>query len=152
MTLTLGIAQHVTFLGMRDDVPALLSRASIVVHASVLGEPFGQVVIEGMAAGKPVIASNGGAIPEIVIPGVTGLLHEMGDHVGLAEAIVSLLADPVRADAMGEAGRERVREFFTIDQAARTIEGVYEEMLSQGSGGVRSLKSATQNLQRQEGS
>lgn len=125
----LALTDRVEFLGFREDVPALLGRTDIVVHASTLGEPFGQVVIEGMAAGKPVIATDGGALPEIVLPGETGLLVPMGDAPAMAAAMITLLADPVRAEAMGAAGRRRVRERFTIAHTARSIEGIYEYLL-----------------------
>jgi len=129
MVCDLGLEDHVKFLGFREDVPALLAQADIVVHASTLGEPFGQVVIEGMAAGKPVIATDGGALPEIVIPNETGLLVPMGDAPAMAEAMRTLLSDPVRAAAMGVAGRQRVRERFTIAHTARKLEGIYEYLL-----------------------
>jgi len=129
MVCDLGLEDHVNFLGFREDVPALLAQADIVVHASTLGEPFGQVVIEGMAAGKPVIATDGGALPEIVIPGVTGLLMPMGDAPAMAEAMAALLSDPARAAAMGAAGCLRAQERFTISQTVRKLEGIYEYLL-----------------------
>ena len=82
-----------------------------------------------MAAGKPIIATDGGALPEIVLPGETGLLVPMGDAPALAEAIASLLAGPARAAAMGAAGRRRVRERFTIAHTVRKLEGIYEYLL-----------------------
>ena len=128
----LGLAEgeQVTFWGQRDDVPALMSRTDILVHASTLGEPFGQVVIEGMAAGKPVIATEGGALPEIVLPGETGLLVPMGNAEAMAEAVCALLSDPARAAAMGAAGRRRVQEKFTITHTVRKVETVYDRMLN----------------------
>lgn len=129
MVQDLAVADQVEFLGFRDDVPALLAQVDVVVHASTLGEPFGQVVIEGMAAAKPVIATNGGALPEIVLPGETGLLVPMGDAPAMAEAIQTLLADPVRAAAMGIAGRRRVQNRFTISHTARKIEKLYDYLL-----------------------
>jgi len=126
----LGIAGQVMFWGFREDVPALLERTDILVHASTLGEPFGQVVIEGMAAGKPVIATDGGALPEIVLPGETGLLVRMGDAADMASAVAALLTDPAWAAAMGAAGRRRVQERFTITQTARKVEEVYDQMLA----------------------
>ena len=129
MVRDLGLEDQVEFLGFREDVPALLAGVDLVVHASTLGEPFGQVVIEGMAAGKAVIATDGGALPEIVIPGVTGLLVPMGDAPAMAEAMAALLSNPARAEAMGAAGRERVRERFTIGHTVRKLEGIYEYLL-----------------------
>ena len=130
----LGITGQVELLGFRDDVPALLARTDIVVHASTHGEPFGQVVIEGMASGKPVIATDGGALPEIVADGTSGLLVPMGDAPAMAAAIAGLIADPARARAMGRAGRERVRECFTLHQTACKMQTVYDGMLSRERG------------------
>ena len=126
----LEMTARVEFLGFRDDIPALMPQIDVVVHASILGEPFGQVVIEGMAAGKPLVATDGGALPEIVVPGETGLLVPMGDDLAMAEALRALLSDPIRARAMGEAGRERVARLFTIRHTARKVETVYEKVFA----------------------
>lgn len=125
----LGIEGRVEFLGFRDDVPALLAETDIVVHASTLGEPFGQVVIEGMAAGRPVVATDGGALPEIVTDGETGLLVPPGDADALARALMTLLDDPARARALGAAGRARVRERFTIARTRDRIQTLYDQIL-----------------------
>ncbi len=125
----LGIGGRTEFLGFQEDIPGVLARTDIVVHASTHGEPFGQVVIEGMAAGKPVVATEGGALPEIVENGVTGLLTPMGDAPALASALCGLLADPARARALGEAGRRRARDRFTITQTAAKVEAVYDRLL-----------------------
>ena len=122
----LQVTDCVEFLGFHENIPALLAQVNIVVHASTLGEPFGQVVIEGMAAGKPVIATNGGALPEIVIPGETGLLVPMCDAPAMAEAMMQLLANPGQAAAIGAAGKLRVGEHFTISHTARKLEGIYD--------------------------
>ncbi len=125
----LGLTKQIVLLGFRHDVPALIDDSDIVAHASVLGEPFGQVVVQGMAAGKPVVATNGGALPEIVVPGETGLLVPMGDAPAMARAFTELLADPVRAKEMGEAGRRRVSERFTMTQTLHALESVYTRLL-----------------------
>ena len=129
MSHELGIADHIKFLGFREDIPALLEETDLLVHASVLGEPFGQVVIEGMAAGKPVIATDGGALPEIVVPGETGILVPMGDAPAMARAIQDILNDKARAQRMGAAGQRRVQERFTIHHTAQKVEVLYANML-----------------------
>lgn len=126
---SLSLDEAVEFLGFRKDVPDLLTNLDILVHASTTGEPFGQVVVQGMAAGLPVVATNGGGIPEIVLSGKTGLLVPMGDADAMAEAILRLLADPQGAKAMGRAGRLRVEQLFTIEEAARKVESLYETLL-----------------------
>lgn len=127
---SLSLDPPVEFLGFRTDVPQLIAQLDILVHASTIGEPFGQVVIEGMASGKPVVATNGGGVPEIVQDGVTGILVPMDDAPSLAEAICRLLSDPGAAVRMGRCGRKRVLEHFTIAQTADRVEAVYDSLLS----------------------
>jgi len=127
---TLGLSECVEFTGFRKDVPDLIRQLDVLVHASTIGEPFGQVVVEGMIAGKPVVATNGGGVPEIVQDGVTGWLVPMGESAPMAEAIVKLLEDPERAEQMGAAGRQRVKDHFSIALTARRVEAVYDEVLA----------------------
>jgi glycosyltransferase involved in cell wall biosynthesis len=122
----LGIARAVRFLGFRPDVQELITKLQILVHASILGEPFGQVIVEGMAAGKPVVATNGGGVPEIVIDGVTGFLVPMGDATAMAAAIGRLLENPKMMNEMGTAGQRRAESHFSIDQTVRKIEQIYQ--------------------------
>jgi glycosyltransferase involved in cell wall biosynthesis len=125
----LGLANCVEFTGFRSDVLQLVEEMDVLVHASITGEPFGQVIVEAMAAGKPVVATNGGGVPEIVRHGVTGLLVPMGDAEAMARAICELLADPVRAEQMGLAGRDRVLRRFTVQVTARRLEYVFSKVL-----------------------
>jgi starch synthase len=117
----------------RPEVVQLLSHASVFVCPS-LYEPFGLVNLEAMACGLPVVATAVGGIPEIVVDGVTGHLvpvpeNGVGLGAALAESTVSLLKDPARARAMGEAGRERVLRHFTWRTiAARTVD-LYASLL-----------------------
>jgi glycosyltransferase involved in cell wall biosynthesis len=125
----LGLSQ-LAFLGFVHDVENALAHLDIVVHASTVGEPFGQVIIEAMAAAKPVIATNGGGVPEILEHNVTGLLVPMNDPAALAEALRTLLRAPERAHEMGVCGRERVRHFFTIERTAQGVCEAYEGLLN----------------------
>lgn len=137
---SLGLNGCLEWTGFRTDVPDLLQKLDILVHASTTGEPFGQVVVEGMLAGKPIVATNGGGVPEIVQDGVTGILVPMSDDKAMSAAIIELLRGPARAQAMGQAGRRRVLDHFTIEQTARKVEAVYEEVLRRKGG-----KSAARN-------
>ncbi len=128
LTESLGISDLVTFTGFRKDVQNMIADMDLIVHASTTGEPFGQVIIEGMAAGKPVVATDGGGVPEIVEDGKTGILVPMGDVQAMADAIGRMLADPALAADMGARGRERVRDYFTIERKARNVEAVYQGM------------------------
>jgi glycosyltransferase involved in cell wall biosynthesis len=125
----LGITSNVEFLGFQGDIPKLLKDVTLVAHASCLGEPFGQVVVEGMAAGKPVVATDGGALPEVVVDGETGLLAPMGDASAMARAILTILNDPARGVAMGQAGRRRVQDRFMIHHSVASLEKIYGELL-----------------------
>jgi glycosyltransferase involved in cell wall biosynthesis len=126
----LGLEHSVKFVGFVEDVSGHIAQLDIVVHASTTGEPFGQVIIEGMAEQKPIIATNGGGVPEIVEDGITGLLVPMGDAPRMAEAIDYLLTHPDVATEMGIRGRERVQTHFTIQKTARMVEAVYREVLA----------------------
>jgi glycosyltransferase involved in cell wall biosynthesis len=130
MVEELGLQSCVEFTGFRNDVPALMAELDILVHASITGEPFGQVVIEGMMTGIPVVATRGGGIPEIVEEGRTGMLVPMGDAQAMASAICSLLNDKQRAAAMGLRGYQRARDHFDIALTARRVEAVYERLLT----------------------
>ena len=128
MASQLGIQHAVEFAGFRDDVAQRLRAVHILVHASVSGEPFGQVIVEGMAAGKAVVATNGGGVPEIVVHGETGLLVPMDDPTAMADAICALLRNPAWSTHLGRLGRARVLERFTADRSARDVEAVYDRM------------------------
>ena len=121
----------VEFTGFRQDIPQRIDQLDVLVHASTTGEPFGQVITEGMIAGKPVVATHGGGVPEIVVHGVTGLLVPMGDANEMAEAICWLLENLEQASIMGEAGRERALNHFTVDKTAPLLEEVFEEVLGE---------------------
>jgi len=125
----LGVGGQVRCLGFRSDVMTVLSELTLLVHASTSGEPFGQVIVEGMAAGLPVVATNGGGVPEIVVEGETGLLVPMGDAPAMADAIRRMLTQPTLAWKMGEAGRLRVESKFTIKQTASKVEHIYRTLL-----------------------
>jgi glycosyltransferase involved in cell wall biosynthesis len=131
----LEIEDCVDFMGFRSDVPALINEFDVLVHASITGEPFGQVVTEAMVVAKPVVATRGGGVPEIVQDGLTGLLVPMNDAPAMAEAVCQLLADPERARQMGLAGRERALRHFTVEGTARRLESVFEKVLDRA--GVR---------------
>jgi len=129
MTQSLGVENDVEFLGFRSDVAAVLRDLDILVHASTSADPCPSTVLEGMAYGLPVIGSDGGGVPEMIVEGKTGLLVPMGDSDKLAEAIRSLLDNPEKALSMGRAGHTRVKEHFTTARVARQVEDVYARVL-----------------------
>ena len=123
-----GLSGVLDFLGFQNDIAPLIRSLDILVHASVVGEPFGQVIVQGMASAKPVVATDGGGVPETVVDGVTGLLVPMADAAAMARAVSALLADPAAARQMGLRGRERVLAHFTIEQSTRRVTEVYERV------------------------
>ena len=124
----LGLAGRVIWTGLRDDVPQLLRLCDVFVLPSV-GEPFGRVLVEAMAVGKPVIGTNSGGVPEVIVEGETGLMVSPEDPYALAEAVAELLSDPPRAQKMGAAGLERARQLFDSDRVAAEVQKVYRELL-----------------------
>ena len=118
----------------RPDVIQLLSHATVFVCPSVY-EPLGIVNLEAMACGTAVVASAVGGIPEVVVDGETGLLVPYdeadpgGFEAGLAARTAELLTDPLRADRMGRAGRERAVRSFGWDTIAQRTREVYETAL-----------------------
>lgn len=128
LSRTLGLDHVVTFTGFLQNVSGRVAELAIVVHASILAEPFGLVLIEGMAQSKPIVATRGGGPLEIVVDGETGLLVPMGDPGAMAEAIAALLSDPERARRMGQHGRQRVADHFTMDRTARDVEAIYRTL------------------------
>ena len=108
----LGLGGRVAFLGARDDVPDILAATDVLVHCPTAPEPFGRVLAEAMAAGRPVVAARAGGIPEIVEHEVTGLLVATGDVHRFAAAVLRLLADPGLRGRLGDAARRRAESLF----------------------------------------
>lgn len=125
----LGLGGRAHFVGYRSDIPQVLAAFDVLVHSAIEPEPFGRVIIEGLAARVPVVAARAGAVPEILTDGVDGLLVSPGDPAELARAIGRLLADRDLAARLAAAGRARVEQTFTAEGVARAVERVYEELL-----------------------
>lgn len=126
----LGIDPCVVFAGARRDIPSVLSQMEVFVLPS-LYEGFGIAIVEAMAAGRPVVATAVGGIPEIVIHGETGLLVPAGDPLALSAAIQDLLSHPAKARMFGERGQRRARERFAIESVVKRHEELYETLLAQ---------------------
>jgi len=119
LSRSLGLESRVSFLGLRDDVPELLNRADVVVHPAIYGEPFGLAIAEAMAAGRPVIASRVGGIPELIQHERTGLLVTPGDVEALARAIDTLNENPEYRLQLAAAARRALIEQFGVERCAR---------------------------------
>jgi len=120
----LTLAQHVRFLGMRRDIPAILSAADIHISASHY-EGFPNNVLEAMCAGLPVVATAVGGVPEQVVDEGTGLLVPPREPAALARAVLTLAEDPSRREALGTAGRERVAREFALRRSVTALEQAY---------------------------
>jgi glycosyltransferase involved in cell wall biosynthesis len=124
----LDIAERVEFIGFKEDVAAELASFDILVHASTIPEPFGQVVLEGLAAGKAVVAAGAGGPTEIITHGRDGLLYEPGDADALAAALTTLAADPALRGRLGHAGVIRSQD-FAPDAIAAELTQLYARIL-----------------------
>lgn len=124
----LGMADKLIFAGFCRDIAPVFAALDIAVLCSQ-DEPFGRVLIEAMAAGKPVVATRGGGVPEIVVEGETGFMVAVADVDALARAVEKLLADPPMARVMGRAGQERARAHFSVRAHVEKIESLYGEVL-----------------------
>lgn len=120
----LGVEGRVTFHGEVRDIPALLARARMFVLPSQ-SEGISLTLLEAMARGLPVVTTKVGGNPEVVQPGITGLLVPSRDPEALAGAIGELLRDPERSAAMGRAGRHRVENCFDIRKMTAQYEALY---------------------------
>ncbi|MBW3643985.1 MAG: glycosyltransferase family 4 protein [Actinobacteria bacterium] len=118
----LGLADRVELTGFREDVSADLAGLDVLVHASLITEGFGQVVVEGMAAGLAVVAAAAGGPLELITDGSDGLLYPTGDVETLAGTLRRLAADPGLREQLGEAARRRARNFTPEVVAAQVLE------------------------------
>jgi glycosyltransferase involved in cell wall biosynthesis len=122
------LERRVHLLGHRMDVPAILARAELLISSSH-AEGLSNSVIEGMAAGLPVIATAVGGNPELVQEGETGFVVPPHAPAALGERLERLLVDPGMGTRLGEAGRAAVEARFPIERMARRFEALYDEVL-----------------------
>ncbi|UNZ52637.1 glycosyltransferase family 4 protein [Agrobacterium tumefaciens] len=123
----LGLDDRVRFLGFRSDVPELMAAMDAVAHTSIVAEPFGRVVVEAMMCGRPVVATRGGGVTEIIRDGETGLLVPPGEASALAAALGRILSDPVLAERLAQKGREDVSQRFSLEETCRSVSALLEE-------------------------
>ncbi len=127
---SLDLKDKVIFTGFRRDVARVVSALDVVVHASSSPEPFGLVVIEGMAAGKPVVATGAGGVLDIIDDGVNGMLVPCKDSKAMAKAILQIISDKDKAKQMGLAARRHVANKFTIQRQITAVQDLYDSILS----------------------
>jgi glycosyltransferase involved in cell wall biosynthesis len=128
----LGVAGLTRFTGFLPDVAQVLALLDVVVIPSIW-EPFGLVALEAMAAGRPVVASNVGGLPEIISNGETGLLVAAADPAALAAAIERLWGDADLCARLAVCGRQRVAAGFSLQMMATKVDELYRRLLAQHS-------------------
>lgn len=125
---SLGVADKVRFLGWREDIYNIMPLFDLFALPS-LNEGMGRVLVEAMAAGKPLVASEVGGVPDLVTPGATGILVPPGDVEALAAAIAEILNDPVKAKKMGDTGRRACRHYSVAAMLER-LNAMYDDTLA----------------------
>ncbi|MFH2138505.1 MAG: glycosyltransferase family 4 protein [Candidatus Omnitrophota bacterium] len=128
LSKTLNLEQNIVFSGFINNTRELYSTMDILVLPSEK-EPFGRVLIEAMAVGKPVIGTCSGGAPEVVEDGVTGLLVPPGNPEALAKAISEMINNPARAKLFGQKGKERVEKLFNERTNTRQLERIYNQII-----------------------
>ena len=125
----LDVPSNVRFLGRRNDVDTLLAASDMVAAPSVWAEAFGLIIAEAMAAGRPVIASRIGGIPEIIEHGVTGLLVEPGDGRGLATGIRRILEEPGFGERLALNALKATRHRFDLERQVSVYADLFEDVM-----------------------
>ena len=129
---TRGLSERIRFLGWRyilEDMPDVMASLDVFCHTSTSPEPFGLVLVKGMAVGTPVIASAAGGPLDIVEDGVSGLLVTPGDPTALADAVTRLLDDAGLRASLGAKGRDRLDENFSVEEFRKRLLGIYATAL-----------------------
>lgn len=125
----LGLSARVTFTGFRPDVADIMRACDIVVHSSTRSEPFGMVIVEGMATGNALIAADAGGPLEIIRDGIDGFLVDPTDAAAMAGRIRELATDEPLRRRIARAGIERTRQQFSKERYAADVIAAYEETM-----------------------
>ncbi len=125
----LGISRYVHFIGFREDIPQILSIIDILVVPSLF-EGLPLTILEAMHAGKPIIATRVGGIPEAIKDRDTGILVSPRDCDALSRGILELLKDPEKRKEMGEKGKQRAMQHFDVERMVKEYTGLYDEHIA----------------------
>jgi glycosyltransferase involved in cell wall biosynthesis len=128
LTESLNLTDNVQFTGFRNDIPQLMASIDVLVHSSSEPEPFATVVIEGMMAGRPVIATNAGGMPEMIEKSVTGLLVPLNDPQAMAQAILFYYRDQARAKQIAKAGQQKAMAELTAQRCMEEFQALYQTL------------------------
>jgi len=126
----LALTGHVDFLGMRTDIREVLNTFDLFTLSSIT-EGISMTILEAMACGLPVVATDVGGNKEIIHPPECGLTAPARDPRALAEAYLTLLRDPARRAAMGTAARERAMQHFSVETMVKAYSTLYEQLLEE---------------------
>jgi glycosyltransferase involved in cell wall biosynthesis len=124
----LDIAEHVRFLGFRTDMPVILRAADLFVLSSRC-EGCPMVILESMALGIPIVATNVGGVPELVVDNQTGMVIEPDNPTALANGLYELLHNRERAACFAEQGQQRLVQFFAVEKSAQTMTNLYRQVV-----------------------
>ncbi|WP_133648814.1 glycosyltransferase family 4 protein [Paraburkholderia flava] len=123
-----GIGDRVHFLGFQNNIAACMHAVDVVVHTSITPEPFGRVIVEGMLAGRPVVAARAGGVIEIVEDGVNGMLCTPGDAHGLADTLAELRADEGLRERLVANGERDARQRFGSASYVASVERILQDV------------------------
>ncbi|WP_022852609.1 glycosyltransferase family 4 protein [Thermodesulfatator atlanticus] len=129
MVKELGLTEKVEFLGYQEDIPDILAVIDIFIHPSTGHEGVPQAVLQALAMKRPVIATNVGAIPEVIIHKQTGILIPPANPGEIKNAIFWMMKNPDLAKKLGENGRKLVEEKYSLDKMVDKIEKIYQELI-----------------------
>lgn len=134
------IIQLLDMLGLRNDtlidqypvdfMPAMYASADICVYPSIFSEPFGLVMLESMSAGKSIVVSRSGGMPEVIKSGINGYIVPPNDYISLARAISKLIKNPKLASRLGQNGLKIFHQKFTLERMVDDIIVVYNNALN----------------------
>lgn len=135
LTQQLGLMRHISFAGAIEHrrIPEFLADVDIFVMPSIW-EAFGVAAVEAQAMGIPVVATNVGGIPKVVLDGETGILVEPRNSEQLAQAILTLIEDPALRRQMGERGRKHVLANYRWEDNAALMERLYHDFMHSSRG------------------
>ena len=125
----LGLKKYVTFLGYREDIPAILASLDLLVHPSTGHEGVPQIILQALAMKKPVIATKVGSIPEVIKNNYTGILIDPANSSQLSKAIIFLLQNQDLASSLGEKGRKLVETRYSFSRMLDCIEQIYQKLI-----------------------
>jgi glycosyltransferase involved in cell wall biosynthesis len=126
----LSMRDRVIFAGLRSDMEKMYAAMDIFALPSTCTEAFGMVIIEAMAMGRPVVATEIGGIPEIVKNGSNGLLVKPGDHVALAGALGRLMDDAGLSSCLSREGRSAVEQYYSVNAIGLAFEGMLQQVFA----------------------